>query len=217
MAPDEYYNLLGVDRSVTREALRCAFRKMVLNAHPDHNPDDTLANERTRKLIEAYKAVYREAEFKEIIPRSRGYVSCNHTNIRRTKHASSFLHALAKLAAAFAITGVLAFSSLQIMHGVLANQSLVFKPNYISEAYPAPTPVLAATIDPDPLDASAWYAEKEYRLTLGGRFATDHLIATYSQAARRAAAQGNRKLAQFYKATIRNIEDCNRAPFGARD
>lgn len=55
MKSADYYQLLGISRSASQEALRHAFRKLVADSHPDHNPDDAQAHERTRQLIEAYK------------------------------------------------------------------------------------------------------------------------------------------------------------------
>lgn len=50
----DFYTLLGLDRNASQEALRRAYRSRILAIHPDHNPDDELACERARKIIEAY-------------------------------------------------------------------------------------------------------------------------------------------------------------------
>lgn len=50
----EYYTLLGVDRNASQETLRRAYRSHILSMHPDHNPDDALACDRAREIIDAY-------------------------------------------------------------------------------------------------------------------------------------------------------------------
>lgn len=73
----DYYSLLGVDRFASQDALRRAYRCRVLAAHPDRNPNNPVACERTRELIEAYhvlcnpmsRRVYDLAIFQPVEPR----------------------------------------------------------------------------------------------------------------------------------------------------
>jgi len=50
----DYYTLLGVDRQVSQEALRRAYRSQIMALHPDRNPGDETACTRAREVIEAY-------------------------------------------------------------------------------------------------------------------------------------------------------------------
>lgn len=50
-----YYVLLGVERNVSEEDLKRAYRKKAIQLHPDKNPDDPDANERFVELQEAYE------------------------------------------------------------------------------------------------------------------------------------------------------------------
>jgi molecular chaperone DnaJ len=50
----DYYEILGVDRGATAEAIKRAYRKLAVKFHPDKNPGDHAAEERFKELGEAY-------------------------------------------------------------------------------------------------------------------------------------------------------------------
>jgi molecular chaperone DnaJ len=50
----DYYEILAVEREVSTEDLKKAYRKLAVKFHPDKNPGDTKAEERFKELGEAY-------------------------------------------------------------------------------------------------------------------------------------------------------------------
>src|SRR6201994_3234374 len=53
MAQD-YYEILGVDRKADTEEIRKTYRRLARKHHPDLNPGDKSAEERFKKVQEAY-------------------------------------------------------------------------------------------------------------------------------------------------------------------
>jgi curved DNA-binding protein CbpA len=50
----DYYRVLGVHRQAEPEVIDAAYRALVRRYHPDRNPGDRSAEERTRQIIEAH-------------------------------------------------------------------------------------------------------------------------------------------------------------------
>ncbi len=57
MIRKDFYNTLGVPRDVSDEDLKKAYRKLVLQYHPDRNPGDKTAEEKIREINAAYEVV----------------------------------------------------------------------------------------------------------------------------------------------------------------
>ena len=57
MAKADYYETLGVTRTVTESELKVAFRKSAMQWHPDRNPGDKVAEAKFKELNEAYQCL----------------------------------------------------------------------------------------------------------------------------------------------------------------
>ncbi|RBP17233.1 molecular chaperone DnaJ [Roseiarcus fermentans] len=57
MAKRDYYEVLGVSKTVTEIELKSAFRKAAMGCHPDRHPGDKQAEARFKELNEAYQTL----------------------------------------------------------------------------------------------------------------------------------------------------------------
>jgi len=67
-AKRDYYEVLGVTRTVTETELKSAYRKLALQYHPDRNPNNPDAEERFKEVSEAY-AVLADTEKRGVYDR----------------------------------------------------------------------------------------------------------------------------------------------------
>lgn len=54
---EDYYQILEVDRSASKEQIKKAYRKQALKYHPDKNPDDSTAEARFKQVSQAYEVL----------------------------------------------------------------------------------------------------------------------------------------------------------------
>ncbi|KAI8340829.1 X-domain of DnaJ-containing-domain-containing protein [Chlamydoabsidia padenii] len=53
----EYYDLLGIGVSATEDEIKKAYRKKAIRFHPDKNPNDPTAEDKFKKISEAYQVL----------------------------------------------------------------------------------------------------------------------------------------------------------------
>lgn len=53
----DYYEVLGVSKSASKEELKKAYRKLAVKYHPDRNPDDDAAEAKFKEAAEAYEVL----------------------------------------------------------------------------------------------------------------------------------------------------------------
>ncbi len=54
MLQKDYYQILGLDRNALEDEIKKAYRKLALQYHPDHHPDDSESEEKFKEIGEAY-------------------------------------------------------------------------------------------------------------------------------------------------------------------
>jgi len=55
MAKRDYYEILEVQKSASKEEIKKAYRQKALQYHPDKNPGDKAAEEKFKEAAEAYE------------------------------------------------------------------------------------------------------------------------------------------------------------------
>lgn len=53
----DYYEVLGVDKSASKDDIKKAYRKLAIKYHPDRNPDDKEAEAKFKEATEAYEVL----------------------------------------------------------------------------------------------------------------------------------------------------------------
>jgi curved DNA-binding protein len=53
----DYYKILGVEKSATKEEISKAFRKLAVKYHPDKNPNNKTAEEKFKEITEAHEVL----------------------------------------------------------------------------------------------------------------------------------------------------------------
>src|ERR671914_2763962 len=54
MAKQDYYELLGLQKGASAEALKRAYRRLAMQHHPDRNPGDKASEQKFKEISEAY-------------------------------------------------------------------------------------------------------------------------------------------------------------------
>lgn len=168
----DYYQVLGVSRYASDEAIRRAFRLRVFGSHPDRNIHDPAAGERTRAIIEAYHALsareHSAAESAIVHPDEhrcpRSAVSCR---ARTPARALSLIICVLVCASVAALTWSAAFG----------DRTRVYRPQFVPQPEYAVSRLAASgLVEPTLADIERYYWAVEYDISLGARWAENALI-----------------------------------------
>jgi DnaJ-class molecular chaperone len=85
MNSKDYYKTLGVGRQATSEEIKRAFRKLALQWHPDHNPQNMKeAEEKFKEINEAYEVLsdeFKRLRYDYLTSHTQGWAEKVNTNI----------------------------------------------------------------------------------------------------------------------------------------
>jgi len=207
------HQLLGVSRYASREAVKRAFRLRLLEVHPDRNPGDSTAAERTRRLIEAYHALTANLEparaESSLTAAGEGrFVAF------RTRRSPMYLPDWARRALGGAVLlGVIAWVALSTIRAVSGSTGPVFQPDPDGlYGISTRTRTVAPIVEPSSIDdCIGWYCAREYQLSAAGDWAAREILRIYREAAKAAQLRGDRTLASFYTSAVRKITESRRA------
>jgi curved DNA-binding protein len=62
---EDYYQILGVNKDASEDAIKKAYRKLAMKYHPDHTKGDKTAEEKFKKISEAYAVLSDKEKRKE--------------------------------------------------------------------------------------------------------------------------------------------------------
>ena len=51
---EDYYQILGIDKKASADDIKKAYRKLAVKWHPDKNPNNKAAEDKFKKISEAY-------------------------------------------------------------------------------------------------------------------------------------------------------------------
>ena len=57
MAKEDYYSVLGVKKNASSSEIKKAYRRLAVKYHPDKNPNDKKAEDKFKKISEAYYSI----------------------------------------------------------------------------------------------------------------------------------------------------------------
>jgi hypothetical protein len=205
------YQLLGARPDWTIDEIKGAFRRQLLTVHPDQNPKDPLAVERTRQLLEAYRTVLRYASTSPRLCHADTSVAHQMNNISwQAQNPRQFW--FSRASDVVFICTVVALAVYLILNVLLSERGPVFRPNPSAFVTTEPVKELPIVAEPDITDTSIWYYTRRYQSTLGDEWLCEQAIEAYRHAAAQAAILGDTDRLTFFRVVLKQIKAAKRLP-----
>lgn len=199
----ECYKILGASPDWSLEQIKRAFRKRLLAVHPDRNPDDPLACERTRRLLEAYQIICRYSD-RTISPAATAQ-RCRPSTVTYYQDKSSDNNWFAKTCGVLVVLILMSFAVHVAITTILGERVPVFRPDpaALSQIEPPRNPPLV--VEPDLNNWILWYWTQRYQLSLDNTWIRTQAIRAYSQAAVEATLRGDESKLLFCRIALTQI------------
>lgn len=202
----DYYELLGVSRDSSQEAIKRAFHSHVRVTHPDVNQGSASAGQETRRLIEAYRTLSnpRTKRQYDLFTTPIASETPAVVPIKQAAHYPSPAPSINKGWLLLALVAVVIGFAVHTNH---QNDRLVFRPFLVNGELPSavsanPSPLL---VEPNPIENIEWYHTQQYLMSASNPWTTQQMISAYRQAAERAESQGDAVRAEFYNTAVENV------------
>lgn len=202
MQAEDYYQLLGVNRHASKETLRHAFRARMLELHPDLHPDDALACDQTRHLVEAYQTLSdvkaRRAYDTSLARQEIPDLDWSYAESSETASSGRQMIALLLLAA----TVVFLF---WVVRSAMANRSPVYR-FQLTELWTDSQPQrMALLVEPEIGQGLEWYHTVEYELRNSSPLVMHATTDVYARAIEAAEQRHDPAAARFYRSSLSEI------------
>jgi len=80
---NDYYKILGINKDATQQELKRAYRKLAMKYHPDRNQNNKEAEEKFKKICEAYETLKDENK-------RNTYDQMGHANFTQNNYGNNF-------------------------------------------------------------------------------------------------------------------------------
>ena len=212
MLHGDYYTLLGIPRCASDESIKQAYRKLVRQWHPDLHPDLPDAEERLKRLNEAYhvlrdhhsKAIYDRMLFATLSSRhAHGGVPVTISPVGRRGKTHRRRSYTPLVAACIAVLTLFLLGLSAMDNGRLPYE--LQDHGYLPSLTVAQHVQLTSAQQEAECLQAADYWQREVTMTPGGALARYNLAAVYSQVAFLAEQRGDSDLAKHYGDSARAL------------
>jgi len=195
---ENYYRLLGVARGASTRTVKAAFRTLLKQSHPDINPLDQSAAERTRCIVEAYQTLSntrkRDAYDRQLLAaRHSAYLAVSSGGWEAESRSRARAFALAT------IFIILIASATFYVRTVYAYRGPEFRPCPNAINFETPDLRLPAVVEPDLAEPMAWFRTREFQMSMADPLTASALTECCWRASLASMARKDRQAVVFYR------------------